>query len=92
MDKAMLISYANNMLILVLVLSLPVVITAAVVGTLISILQALTQVQEQTVAFAGKLIAVFITIYLTSSWYGKEIFNFSVAVFEQIAEVSRSGF
>ena len=91
MDKSTLLSYANNMLILVLILSLPVVIAAAVVGTLISIVQALTQVQEQTLAFTGKLIAVFVTIYLTSSWYGKEIFNFSLAVFQKIGEVSSVG-
>lgn len=91
MDETLLLSYATNMLVLVLVLSLPAILAASVVGTLISILQAMTQVQEQTVAFAGKLVAVFFTLYLTSAWYGSELYNYTVAIFDQIAQVSTSG-
>ncbi|MDB5840443.1 MAG: EscS/YscS/HrcS family type secretion system export apparatus protein [Herminiimonas sp.] len=69
-------------LILVLWLSLPPIIVASVVGTLFSLLQALTQIQEQTLSFAIKLIAVGATLYLTARWMGGEIFNYTVMLFE----------
>ena len=43
---------------LTMLLSLPAIMVAAIVGTLFSLLQALTQIQEQTLSFAVKLIAV----------------------------------
>lgn len=48
---------------LVLILSMPPIIAASVVGLLISLIQALTQIQEQTLPFAFKLVAVIISIF-----------------------------
>lgn len=76
------ISYLYKALYLVLWLSLPPILVAAVVGTLFSLFQALTQIQEQTLSFAIKLIAVMATLALTARWIGGEIYNFTVSVFE----------
>lgn len=67
---------------LTLLLSMPPIIAASVVGLMISLIQALTQIQEQTLPFAFKLVAVIISIFLTSRWIGIEVYNFSVAVME----------
>jgi len=72
------------MLVLVLILSLPPILVAAIVGTLFSLFQALTQIQEQTLSFAIKLIAVAITLALTASWIGSEMLNFATSVFNDI--------
>lgn len=69
---------------LTLLLSMPPIIAAAAVGLLISLIQALTQIQEQTLPFAFKLIAVIISIFLTSRWIGIEIYNFSIAIMNMI--------
>ncbi|MGI4847201.1 MAG: type III secretion system export apparatus subunit SctS [Janthinobacterium lividum] len=69
-------------LILTLWLSLPPIIVASVVGTLFSLLQALTQIQEQTLSFAVKLVAVGATLYLTARWMDGEIFNYTVMLFD----------
>lgn len=69
-------------LILTLWLSLPPIIVASVIGTLFSLLQALTQIQEQTLSFAIKLVAVGATLYVTARWMGGEIFNYTVMLFE----------
>lgn len=69
---------------LTLLLSMPPIIAASVVGLLISLIQALTQIQEQTLPFAFKLIAVIISIFLTSRWIGIEIYNFSLAIMNMI--------
>ncbi|MBO9482699.1 MULTISPECIES: type III secretion system export apparatus subunit SctS [Gammaproteobacteria] len=67
---------------LTLLLSMPPIIAASAVGLLISLIQALTQIQEQTLPFAFKLVAVIISIFLTSRWMGIEVYNFSVAVMD----------
>lgn len=69
-------------LLLTLWLSLPAIVVASVVGTVFSLLQALTQIQEQTLSFAIKLIAVGITLYLTTRWMGGEIYNYTRMLFE----------
>lgn len=69
---------------LTLLLSMPPIIAAAAVGLIISLIQALTQIQEQTLPFAFKLIAVVISIFLTSRWMGIEIYNFTMAAFSVI--------
>jgi type III secretion protein S len=68
-------------MLLVLVLSLPPIIVASVVGIAVSLLQALTQVQEQTVSFAIKLIAVAVTIALMAGMLGSEMVNFTNKLF-----------
>jgi len=70
-------------------LSLPAIIVAAVVGTLFSLLQALTQIQEQTLSFAVKLIAVGVTLFLTASWVGGELLNYTLTVFDSFPRVVR---
>jgi type III secretion protein S len=74
---------------LTMLLSLPAIIVAAVVGTLFSLLQALTQIQEQTLSFAVKLIAVGVTLFLTASWVGGELLNYTLTVFDSFPRVVR---
>ncbi len=74
-------------LLLVLLLSMPPIIAAAGVGLLISLIQALTQIQEQTLPFAFKLIAVILSIFATARWMGLEVYHYSLAIMKMIAEI-----
>jgi type III secretion protein S len=76
------ISLIQQTLLLVLWVSSPVLLAAAVVGLMWSIFQAVTQLQDQASAFAVKLIAVTIVIALTSGWAGGQIKSFAEQVFE----------
>ena len=73
---------------LTLILSMPAIAVAAIVGTLFSLLQALTQIQEQTLSFAIKLIAVGLTLFLTASWLGGELMNYTLAIFDNLPRVA----
>jgi type III secretion protein S len=73
---------------LTLWLSMPPIAVAAIVGTLFSLFQALTQIQEQTLSFAIKLIAVFATLLLTARWLSGELYNFTISVFDIFQKVS----
>ncbi len=84
-----LIDYMTKAMFLTLWLSLPPLVVASVVGTLFSLFQALTQVQEQTLSFAIKLIAVMATLALTAGWMGGEIFNYTVAIMDALPRLGR---
>ena len=56
-------------------------------GTLFSLFQALTQIQEQTLSFAIKLIAVFATILLTARWLSGELYNFTLSIFDLLYKI-----
>ena len=60
---------------LVLLLSLPAVLTSAAVGLAVAIAQAVTQIQDQGVAQALKLIAVLAVLALSSKWIATELYH-----------------
>lgn len=72
---------AKQALMLSLILSLPVVVIASAVGLLFSIFQALTQVQDQTLSFAIKLVFIILTIYLASDWMAEKIYRFAIFLY-----------
>lgn len=82
-------SQVSQALLLTLWLSLPPIVVASVVGTLFALVQALTQIQEQTLSFAVKLVAVGLTIFLTARWVGGEIFNYTVMLFDTFPKLVR---
>jgi flagellar biosynthetic protein FliQ len=68
----------------IVVVSSPLMVVGLVVGVVVSLFQALTQIQEQTLSFAIKLVAVGLTLFLTARWIGGEIFNYTISLFEAI--------
>ncbi len=89
MDTAELVNFMIKALYLTLWLSLPPIIVASVVGTLFSLFQALTQIQEQTLSFAVKLIAVMAMLALTARWIGGELYNYTLSIFEMFPQIGR---
>jgi type III secretion protein S len=89
MNEVDVVGFVSKALLLTLWLSLPPILVASLVGTLLSLLQALTQIQEQTLSFAVKLIAVGITIALTASWLGGEIYAYTLTLFELIPRLGK---
>lgn len=83
------LDFTMQALIIILQLSMPPIIVATIAGLLVSFFQAVTQLQEQTLGFAVKLVAVAITIVLTASWLGGEIFTFSMNLFNSFPHVVR---
>lgn len=85
MDAGTLTALLKQALVLVLVLSLPTVVTIAVIGLLVALVQAVTQVQESSIGFGIKLIAGVIVIGLTAQWAGAELYHFVDSLFAAIA-------
>ena len=71
----------------VLFLASPLLITALVVGLVIAILQATTSIQEQTLTFVPKVIAILLILGFLGGWMFASLSDFTVRVFEIIPEV-----
>lgn len=67
----------NKTLYLILILVAWPIIVATLVGLLIGLFQTVTQLQEQTLPFGFKLLAVSICLFLLSGWYGETLLGFS---------------
>jgi flagellar biosynthetic protein FliQ len=74
---------------LVVLVSAPAVVIALVVGLLVAVFQATTQIQEQTLSFAPKLVSVFGILALTGPWIGMQLVRFTYHVFDQFPALIR---
>lgn len=77
MALSLIIQLARELMWLVLILSLPVILVAAVVGMLVSLFQALTQIQDQTVPFLIKLVAASLTLAISYHWMGNILMRYA---------------
>ncbi|MBI5359827.1 MAG: flagellar biosynthesis protein FliQ [Planctomycetes bacterium] len=68
MDLEEAVRMGREALVITMQLSLPLLAVGLVVGVLISIIQAATQIQEQTLTFIPKIIAVVATLYVMAPW------------------------
>jgi type III secretion protein S len=62
---------------LILILSAPPILISMVFGIIVAIIQAATQIQEQTLSFTVKLVAVIFTIMYMGGWLGSQIIQFT---------------
>jgi flagellar biosynthesis protein FliQ len=89
----MTIDIVSNMLtqgiILILMLSAPSVGLGLIVGFMVSLFQALTQIQEQTLTFVPKLIVVMLVIALTFSWMTSQLVDYATVLWLQIPALVR---
>ena len=77
MSTEALLEFAHRGLLLALWVSLPTVIAAALVGLVIALIQATTQLQDQTVGQVFKMIAASLVLALSASWLGLSVVNFA---------------
>lgn len=87
MPTVTLLDYSYQTLILVAILALPAVITSAVVGLLVGFLQAITQVNDSSIAQAAKLIATLVVLLITVRWMGHELVTFAQQLFRNFPTV-----
>lgn len=68
----------------ILIASGPAVLAAMIVGVTVALIQALTQVQEMTLTFVPKILAILITIGITAPFVGAQISLFANLVFSRV--------
>ncbi len=82
-------SLATEALALTLLLSLPVLLVSLAVGLVVSLAQAVTQVQEQTLSFVPKLVAVGLMLVLLGPRMGVELARFTDRLYREIPSLTR---
>lgn len=75
------IQLAYQGLLLILILSAPPILISMFFGLIVAVFQAATQIQEQTLSFTIKLVAVTLTLMFMGGWLGAQIMTFSLNVF-----------
>ncbi|MCG3090088.1 flagellar biosynthesis protein FliQ [Sporosarcina cyprini] len=84
MSGEMVISIAERSVWVILLASGPLLIVALVTGLLVSIFQATTQIQEQTLAFVPKIIAVLVAIIFFGPWMLSRVTSFASDIFDNL--------
>jgi type III secretion protein S len=89
MTEAMILQHAGNILMLVLLLSLPALGVAAGVGFLVALIQGVTQIQDHTLPQVVKLVAVLVTLVLLGPWMARPILTEAEQIFTELASSAR---
>lgn len=91
MTDEVVMKLAHDALFTIAKLSGPILLTTLAVGLLVSIFQALTQINEATLSFIPKIVIVGLLIALAGPWMLDVVTNYTINLFEMIPEVIRAG-
>jgi flagellar biosynthetic protein FliQ len=89
MNEAYVLSFTQNALMITLILAAPVLFVSLLVGILVSLFQAATQINEVTLTFIPKIIGVSLILALLGSWMGQQLLAFTVRTFSSLASLPR---
>ncbi len=85
MTEAMVMEIGRNAFVTMMVLSMPLLGVSLVVGLVVSLFQAITQIQEVTLTFVPKILAVALTAALLGAWMFQHLVSFTVSLFNMVA-------
>lgn len=83
------INFFQQGLWLAVVLSAPPLLIATLFGVVISLIQAVTQIQDQTLPYVCKLISVAVTVTAVGRWFGTELLQLTNLAFAMIPNIGR---
>jgi len=87
MEPSALIEIGKEAIWVLLKISMPILLVALFVGLIVSLFQALTQIQEPTLSFVPKIIAIFATLLLSFTFVGSTMMNFTNEIMTLIINV-----
>ncbi len=80
---------ARDAIYTIIITATPVLVVSLIVGLIISIFQTVTSIQEQTLTFVPKILAVFVTIMITGSWMLNNMSTFTTTLWENFSNFIR---
>ena len=86
MSGDMYVNLAREMFLATLKLGGPILAVALVVGVALSIVQAVTQVQEMTLTFVPKVACIAVTVLIAGSWMLRSLVSFTQRLFERLPD------
>lgn len=91
MTAEMVMSIAYRAMMLVLMIASPLLLVALAVGLLVSLFQAATQINEMTLSFIPKILAVFIALIIGGAWMLGTLVDFTRELFQNIPAMIMGG-
>ena len=82
MTEEVVIDIFTQTLVLIIKVSAPMLLVSLVVGLIVSILQTITSIQEQTLTFVPKLLAIFLTLMLAGNWILTSLKEYILELFQ----------
>jgi flagellar biosynthetic protein FliQ len=89
MNQETAIEMLRSLITVSLTVMTPVILAALVVGVAVSLLQAITSIQEPTLSFAPKLIAIGAVIIIGAPWMLRQLMQFTIFFINKIPEMTR---
>ncbi|QHJ69556.1 MULTISPECIES: flagellar biosynthesis protein FliQ [Planococcaceae] len=87
MTPDMVIKLAEQSIYTIIIISAPMLLIALGVGLLVSVFQAMTQIQEQTLAFIPKILAVFISLVVFGPWMLTTLLDYTRNLFQSLPRI-----
>ncbi len=84
MDQGIIIDLAQRAITVALLVSAPMLGLSLLVGLMVSIIQATTQIQEPTLSFIPKIVTIFLTLLIFGPWMGNIMTEFAIDLYENI--------
>ncbi len=84
MTPEFVINLVQNALFMLIVVSAPIMAVALLVGLLVSVLQAATQIHEMTLTFIPKLLAMFVVLVVAGPWMINTLMDYTIRLFTSI--------
>jgi flagellar biosynthetic protein FliQ len=88
MTPQLVVDLARNSIMMALMLSAPMLLVALVLGLLVSVIQAVTQIQEQTLAFVPKLVGVAAVFLIALPWILQTLIRYTTELFRSIPSMA----
>ncbi len=89
MNESTVLSIFQNALMVTFMLSAPVLLVSLAVGSLVSLFQVATQINEMTLTFIPKIVGVGLVLLLLGSWMAQQILSFTAGLFTNLPNLIR---
>jgi len=89
MDQGIVMEIFRDALMVTLILAAPVLIGSMVVGLIIAVFQAATQVSEQTLTFVPKIFVILLMLAFLGGWMFSSLREFTIQLFQRIPDMAR---
>ncbi len=86
MDGIQILDLCRDAIWLTLKIAAPVMLIGLCVGLIVSLIQALTQIQEMTLSYVPKIIAIFLALYIFMPYMGQEMSEFMAILADRIVK------
>lgn len=84
MDQGIILDFGREAILLTLKIGAPVMIVGLLIGVLVGLFQALTQIQEMTLTFVPKILGIFVALFVMVPYMGTELAEFTRRLADQI--------